>query len=113
MAATRTNLGGDGDRVFAATTRPLAFTVRDANGDAVDVSSWAMSFLAGDQALTTGAGDIDVATQGASGIATVTLSTTHTSALADSTVDWELRRTDSGNEEVVAYGKLTVKAVVS
>lgn len=99
-------LGPNHRKIFAGETKLLRCTIA---GE--DVSAWTMEFKAGNQ--TVSGGSVDVASEGASGIVTVTIAAAVTLALAGQTVRWELRRTDVSNEAVVAEGTMTVQAAVA
>jgi hypothetical protein len=52
-------------------------------------------------------------TDGGRGRFKLTLTRTNTSALAPGDYVWDVRRTDSGNNSVLAHGEMTVKQAVT
>lgn len=99
-------LGPEHRKIFAGETKILRCTI-----PGQDLTSWTMELRAGSQTIS--GGSVDVASEGAGGVVIVTIAAAVTTALAGQTVPWELRRTDSPNEAVVAQGTMTVQAVVA
>jgi len=110
------------DNLFTGTDKVLQFTVVDSAGAAQAITGWALLFvmvpwpvtgaLASGWKLskTTGAG-ITI-TNGAGGICQVAIADTDTDAIKGNEQPifyYELRRTDAGNEDVLAYGKVTLR----
>lgn len=108
------------DELFSGTDKLLEFSVVDADGAAQNITGWAMSWTlftrptppAGATALltkTTGAGGISI-TDGSGGVCQVSIADTDTDDLiGDALYYHELRRTDSGNEDVLSYGTLWLR----
>lgn len=106
---------------FIGSDHSLVFTILNATGSlAEDITGWSTSFMLkrgledadGAALVTNTAGavsgvynsDVDVNTQ----ILTVTLADTDTESLDPGNVNWELKRTTSGYESVLAYGKMNL-----
>lgn len=101
--ATETDLTG----IFSGEDRAVQYTVTDSNGTPVDVTGWAISWVAGNVTKTVGSGV--ALTTPASGVVTVTLAAADTTALLGTTA-YRFRRTDSGFNTVLAYGRVVVTA---
>lgn len=93
--------------IFSGEDRSIQFTVKDSAGAAVDVTGWAISFVAGNVTKTVGSGV--TLTTPAAGVVTVALGATDTTALLGGN-NYKLRRTDTGYNTVLAYGSITVLA---
>lgn len=104
--AIKTNLG-DPNPIFAGEDRDLVFTVFGETGEVEDITGWSVSFTSGGVSKTVGAGI--ALTSPTSGVLTVSLSSTDTTSLTGGT-DWKLRRTDSGLNTVLGYGRFAVQA---
>ena len=104
--ATETDLGVDANPIFSGEDRTIVFTVKDADDVVEDLTSWAVSFVAGALALTVGAGI--VLTTPLSGVLTVTLTAAQTAALNEFT-GYKLRRTDTDANTVLAFGNVRVQ----
>ena len=106
MATNTDLLASGGYRIFAGEDRDLVYTVADSAGAAVDVTGWAISWVAGAVTKTVGAGV--ALTTPASGVVTVTLAAADTEALSGLLSHYRLRRTDTGANVVLAYGRIKV-----
>ena len=110
------------DEWFTGTDKTLQFSVVDADGTAVNITGWALEWALynnkdlrkGASALitrTTGAATISI-TDGAGGVCQVSVTDDLTDGLAGANTPLyyhELRRTDAGNEDVLAYGAVTIR----
>lgn len=109
------------DELFSGVDKTLQFTVVDASDAAVNITGWALEWVLyqgvspkkGATALitkTTSAG-ITI-TNGAGGVCQVAIADTDTDTIdGDDKPGYyqELRRTDAGLEDVLAYGPVTIK----
>ena len=106
------------DELFTGKDRTLQFTVVDAAGAAQAITGWALKWvLCSNQdrrtplvSKTVGSG-ITI-TNGAGGICQVAITDDDTATLAgaeDPKYFHELSRTDSGNEDVLAYGTVVLR----
>lgn len=98
--ATETNFGGTATPIFVGEDLTLAFTV---TGES-DITGWTISFAVGSVTKTSGGGGITMLTN----VATVTLGAADTTALGPGAAAYRLRRTDSGNNTVLAYGQVSL-----
>lgn len=110
----------EADCLFFGEDKLLEFTVRDkknGQGNIIDVAGWTVEFIvrktpAANEVilnLTTGGGEITLPSPTTSGVIRVTLSRTNTLLLKDNKYVYALRRTDSGESQVLAEGELIVQ----
>lgn len=100
------------DNFFIGEDRVLRFTVVDADGVAVNITGWALEWVlrvvpastAASLTKTTGGGGITI-TSGAGGICEVAIADADTINLGEDRYFYTLRRSDSGNEVVLAFGE--------
>lgn len=107
------------DELFTGTDKLLQFTVVDAAGAVVDISGWALKWTlftrpvpsAGATALLSKTTPTVInITDGQNGICQVSLTDADTDDLiGDALYYHELRRTDSGLEDVLAYGTVWLR----
>lgn len=107
------------EELFSGTDKVLQYTVTDSAGAVQIITGWALRwalYAIGDRTTalitkTVGAG-ITI-TNGAGGILQVAISDDDTNSLTANArtplYDYELRRTDSGNEDVLAYGTVVLR----
>jgi len=99
--------------IFARKKFVAEFTTLDEAGDAVDISGWALKFVvrrrggaandAEAASVTTAGGGITI-TNGAGGVCQVVVAASAMTMDPSKDWDYELSRTDSGEEGVLAYG---------
>lgn len=105
----------------------LLVVYNDSETEVIDITTWAISFMvksypqdADGSAVITKTTSSGITINGTFNVnpstntqqATVTIADTDTSSLAPGTYYWEMKRTDNGNETVLAYGKLELLASV-
>ena len=105
------------DEWFSGTDKVVQFTITDFAGVAQNITGWALRFVLTRRGSltaliekTVGAGI--AITNGAGGICQVSITDTDTNNLPtyglDPAYEYELRRTDDGNEDVLAYGSVVL-----
>ncbi len=104
------------DHFFAGEDKTLVFDIVDSAGAAQTMTGWALECVFRRSAAasavafttpTTGLGTITIGNgTGTDDRATVTVSDDLTVNLVTGTYEYALRRTDAGNEQVLAYGTL-------
>ncbi|MGK2965508.1 MAG: hypothetical protein ACSLFM_07865 [Tepidiformaceae bacterium] len=105
------------DEWFSGTDKTLEFTVVDADSVAVNITGWALQWVltlkdSRTVMLTKTVGSGITITSGAAGILQVAVADTDTNDFATGRTalyDYELRRTDAGNEDVLAYGTVVLR----
>lgn len=103
------------DNWFLGEDKVLEFTVVDSAGAAVNITGWALEWIlrsgAGERALLTKTvGSGVTITGGAGGVCQVAIADTDTDDLAAGRYWHALRRTDAGNEAVLSYGQVVLRA---
>lgn len=106
------------DELFTGKDKVLSFSVVDSAGDAVNITGWALERKPVTGAKSSGwlvskttSSGISI-TDGAGGVCQVTIADTDTDNLTGSdqpNYQHELTRTDSGNEDVLAYGSVVLR----
>lgn len=109
---------------FTGTDRVLQFSVVDTSDVAVNITGWALQWGLWRYPVTRSASGVTTAlvsktdgsgitiTNGAGGVCQVAVADSDTDGLegSDSPLYWhELRRTDSGNEDILAYGTVVLR----
>lgn len=103
------------DEVFKGEDQDIVFTIYDtAAGTVSDIDGWTLQFKfaaeQGDAALLTKSVSV---TDGNAGQATLALAAADTSGLTAQTGFYTLSRTDSGENQVLAYGPFVLQARLS
>ena len=106
------------DGYFLGEDKSIRFFVVDSAGAAQDMTGWALEFVVRRTAAattailskTTGAATVVISNgNGTSDLATVAITDDDTVDLVAGTYEYALRRTDSGSEQVLAYGSLVLQ----
>lgn len=103
------------DNWFLGEDKVLSFTVVDVAGAAVNITGWAIEWVLrerqGDRALIEKAvGSGVTISDGPGGVCQVAVTDTDTDTLAGGRYWHALRRTDAGNEAVLSYGQVVLRA---
>lgn len=95
---------------FAGEDQALRWTIYDSVGAAQDITGWTISFkMAATQSGASVLTKTSAITTAASGITTVSVAAADTSTLGG-TYFYTLSRTDSGSNQVLAYGLAVLQA---
>jgi hypothetical protein len=97
-----------GDGLFVAEDLSLFFPVYDEDGDLIDPSAWTTSFKVGPSQGATNVLSVG-GTEAATGI-TVPLTAANMSTIGVGVHWYDLARTDTGNNRIIAYGEFVVEA---
>ena len=99
--------------VFDDTDRTLQFALKDLDGNPVDLTGWSLSFRLGEPGSSVASVVKSMAvTDGPAGECEVAFSAAETTALLTGVKKYSIRRVDSGNHQVVQYGRLPVEKVI-
>lgn len=115
MSKEQNILASDG--VFAGETKQLQFSVTDSADSPQTMTGWTLEFVIRTQVgattalltKTTASGIAIANGAGTNDRATVTLTAANTTAVGAGTFSYALRRSDSGSEQVLAYGSLVIR----
>lgn len=97
--ATETNFGRASDKAFVGEDIDLVFTVTS-----TDVTGWTVECAVGSVSASV------ALTDAANGVITASLVSANTTSLGAGVHSYKLRRTDAGDNTVLAYGTLTLTA---